>query len=191
MKVLPNADVITSLAKFLHNHVYHPSRERPPALRDHGVSGRCIQVSQWGVNCLVLLSRTVIHWSLTCITTRSRTVSDHIARKFYWCLGCSAAEMPLNLQSDLWTHCLYIDLNILRCVDNGKASCRLQGDYHYSNICKGYGCLNAAPLWYYFMYRQVSNIRLTIFQHLKDYRTDLQLSLSNPLKPDVKSRMKL
>ena len=40
-------------------------------------------------------------------------------------------------------------------------------------------------------YRQVSNIRRTKSQHLKDSRTVLRLSLPNPLKPDVKSRMKM
>ena len=41
------------------------------------------------------------------------------------------------------------------------------------------------------IYRQVSNIRRTKSQYLKDYRTVLRLSLPNPLKPDVKSRMKM
>ena len=41
------------------------------------------------------------------------------------------------------------------------------------------------------MYRQVSNIRRTKFQQLKNYRTVLRLSLPNPLKPDVKSIMKM
>ena len=40
-------------------------------------------------------------------------------------------------------------------------------------------------------YRQVSNIRRTKSQHLKDSRTVLRLPLPNPLKPDVKSRMKM
>ena len=40
-------------------------------------------------------------------------------------------------------------------------------------------------------YRQVSNIRRTKSQHLKYSRTDLRLSLPNPLKPDVKSKMKM
>ena len=40
-------------------------------------------------------------------------------------------------------------------------------------------------------YRQVSNIRCTKSQHFKDSRTVLRLSLPNPLKPDVKSRMKM
>ena len=40
------------------------------------------------------------------------------------------------------------------------------------------------------IYRQVSNIRRTKSKHLKDSRTVLRLSLPNPLKPDVKSRMK-
>ena len=40
-------------------------------------------------------------------------------------------------------------------------------------------------------YRQVSNIRCTKSQHLKDSRTVLRLSLPNPLKPDVKSRTKM
>ena len=40
-------------------------------------------------------------------------------------------------------------------------------------------------------YRHVSNIRRIKSQHLKDSRTVLQLSLPNPLKPDVKSRMEM
>ena len=40
-------------------------------------------------------------------------------------------------------------------------------------------------------YRQVSNIRRTQSQHSKNSRTVLRLSLANPLKPDVKSRMKM
>ena len=36
------------------------------------------------------------------------------------------------------------------------------------------------------VYRQVSNIRCTKSQLLKDYRIVLRLSLPNPLKPDVK-----
>ena len=41
------------------------------------------------------------------------------------------------------------------------------------------------------VYRQVSNIRRTEYQHLKDSRTVLRLFLPNPLKPDIKSRMKM
>ena len=40
-------------------------------------------------------------------------------------------------------------------------------------------------------YRQVSNIRRTKSQHLKCSRTVMWLSFPNPLKPDVKSRMKM
>ena len=40
-------------------------------------------------------------------------------------------------------------------------------------------------------YRQVSNISRTKSQHLKDSHIVLRLSLPNPLKPDVKSRMKM
>ena len=40
-------------------------------------------------------------------------------------------------------------------------------------------------------YRQVSNISRTKSEHLKDSRTILWLSLPNPLKPDVMSRMKM
>ena len=40
-------------------------------------------------------------------------------------------------------------------------------------------------------YHQVSNIRCTKSQHLKDSRSVLRMSLPNPLKPDVKSRMKM
>ena len=38
------------------------------------------------------------------------------------------------------------------------------------------------------LYRQLSNIRRTKSQYLKDFRTVLRLSLP---KPDVKSRMKI
>ena len=41
------------------------------------------------------------------------------------------------------------------------------------------------------VYRQVSNISRTKSKHLKDSRPVLRLSLPNPLKPDVKSRMKM
>ena len=47
------------------------------------------------------------------------------------------------------------------------------------------------PQSYFGEYRQVSNIRRTESQHLKDSRTVLRLSLPNPLKPDVKLRMKM
>ena len=40
-------------------------------------------------------------------------------------------------------------------------------------------------------YHQVSNKRRTKSQHLKDSHTVLRLPLPNPLKPDVKSRMKM
>ena len=40
-------------------------------------------------------------------------------------------------------------------------------------------------------YRQVSHISRTKSQHSKDSRTVLRLPLPNPLKPDVKSRMKM
>ena len=39
----------------------------------------------------------------------------------------------------------------------------------------------------YCIYRQTSNISSTEFPNLSIYRLDLQLSLSNPLKPDVEN----
>ena len=51
-----------------------------------------------------------------------------------------------------------------------------------------YPCALGYSIW---DYRQVSNIRRTEFQHLKDSHTVLWLSLPNPLKQDVKSRMKM
>ena len=43
-------------------------------------------------------------------------------------------------------------------------------------------------IWYY---RKISNISRTISQNLNDSCLVLQLSLPNPLKPGVKSRMKM
>ena len=40
-------------------------------------------------------------------------------------------------------------------------------------------------------YRKISNIRRTKSQNLNVSRLVLQLSLSNPMKPGVKSRMKM
>ena len=51
--------------------------------------------------------------------------------------------------------------------------------------------LGNASLGVSFTYRQVSNIRRTKTQHLKDSRTFLRLSMTNTLKPDVESRMKM
>ena len=41
------------------------------------------------------------------------------------------------------------------------------------------------------IYRKVSNIRRTQNQNLNDSRFNMQLPLSNPLKPGVESRMKM
>ena len=41
------------------------------------------------------------------------------------------------------------------------------------------------------VYRQISNIRRTKPHNLNDSRLVLQLTLPNPLKPGVKSRMKM
>ena len=41
------------------------------------------------------------------------------------------------------------------------------------------------------IYRKVSNIRRTKCQNLNDSRLVLQLSMPNPLKPSVKSIMKM
>ena len=43
----------------------------------------------------------------------------------------------------------------------------------------------------FFIYGQISNISGTQSQNLKDPHAVLRLSLPNPLKPDVKSRMKM
>ena len=43
----------------------------------------------------------------------------------------------------------------------------------------------------FYGYYQVSNIRRTKSQHLKEVHTVLRLPLPNPLMPDVKSRMKM
>ena len=58
--------------------------------------------------------------------------------------------------------------------------------------CFIYVCIEYVPMCLYdlqysmkYNYRQVSNIRRTKSQHLKDSRTVLWLSLPNPLKPDV------
>ena len=45
--------------------------------------------------------------------------------------------------------------------------------------------------WYLHIYRRISNIRRNKSQNLNDPRLVLQLFLSNPLKPGVKSRMNM
>ena len=44
---------------------------------------------------------------------------------------------------------------------------------------------------YVLTYRKISNIRRTKYQNLNGSRLMLQLPLTNPLKPGVKSRMKM
>ena len=46
-------------------------------------------------------------------------------------------------------------------------------------------------LWHDSDYRKVSNIRRTQNQNLNDSRLNMQLPLSIPLKPGVKSRVKM
>ena len=53
------------------------------------------------------------------------------------------------------------------------------------------GILQTANIKGKFGYCQVSNISHTKSHHLKDSRTVLWLSFPNPLKPDVRSRMKM
>ena len=60
--------------------------------------------------------------------------------------------------------------------------------HHSINPLRADFCFQETEIY---MYRQVSNIRRTKFQQLKDSRTALRLSLPNPLKPHVKSRMKM
>ena len=43
----------------------------------------------------------------------------------------------------------------------------------------------------YIYYRKISNISRIKSKNLSDCRLDLQLPLANPLKPDVKLRMKM
>ena len=60
--------------------------------------------------------------------------------------------------------------------------------YYYFYVCY---YLSYYLYYYVYVYRQVSDIRRTKSQHLTNSRTVLRLSLPNPLKPDVKSRMKM
>ena len=60
------------------------------------------------------------------------------------------------------------------------------------NCCTGcYGGQMEQNCLEKYMYRQVPNTRRTKSQHLKDSPTVLRLSLPHPLKPVVKSRMKM
>ena len=73
-----------------------------------------------------------------------------------------------------------------------KQSRNIHYSSHFDVVCWGlYGFQWTDIELSHETYRQVSNIRHTKSQHLKDYRTVLRLSLPNPLKPDVKSRMKM
>ena len=73
-------------------------------------------------------------------------------------------------------------------IDNIDISTR--GKLEHSTQIVHYHIAHTQWDWYV-KYRQVSNIRRTKSQHLKDSRIVLRLSLPNPLKPDVKSRMKM
>ena len=77
--------------------------------------------------------------------------------------------------------------------NHNKAQPRRKTKTSYGNLCLG--CrkriLRSTRSKTKSIYRQVSNIRHTKSQHLEDSRTVLRLSLPNPLKPDVKSRMKI
>ena len=87
-----------------------------------------------------------------------------------------------------------------RAKENIEALCkkrlgRKQWVWRSHRSCRGkqiaQWSLGPMPQTIFPLYRQVSNIRRTESQHLKDSHTVLRLSLPNPLKPDVKSRMKM
>ena len=62
--------------------------------------------------------------------------------------------------------------------------------WHHGCWCHG-SFVTWASAAMVFIYRQISNIRLTKSQNLPDSRLVLQLSFPNPLKPGVKSRIKM
>ena len=62
--------------------------------------------------------------------------------------------------------------------------CDVEIGYQYGPLLYGWVIANV-------MYRKVSNIRRTKCQNLNDSRLVLQLSMPNPLKPSVKSIMKM
>ena len=66
----------------------------------------------------------------------------------------------------------------------------INGNLH-SNAPRNNCLIGASNHIYSMNYRQVFNISRTIFQPLKYSHTVLLLSLPNPLKQDVKSRMKM
>ena len=76
-----------------------------------------------------------------------------------------------------------MDIILLHSVSQKGGAVYTQ-NFFIQNICTG-------SFHNEFTNRQISNIRRTESQHLNDSRTVLRLSLPNPLKPDVKSRMKM
>ena len=89
----------------------------------------------------------------------------------------------------------YIQWKWPRVLSRPPVHTRVYSDTAWTFIsfhCHGHSAIIMLPAVFGLgIYRQVSNISCTKFQHLKDSRTVLRLSLPNPLKPDVKSRMKM
>ena len=95
----------------------------------------------------------------------------------------SFKKMHLNMSFGKWrTFCL--GLNVLTFAEPRKTS------QYYCCGCHGSLCCQAI-ISNALDYRKISNIRRTKPQNLNDSPLVLQLSLPNPLKPDIKWRMKM
>ena len=102
--------------------------------------------------------------------------------------NCDNLWQSLLPHSNVW----YSSLN---CVDSfsestqiGSLSAFLQ---HYSSMCNCKPNTADAQSRCLSTYRKISSRRPTKYQNVNDPRLTLQLSLPNPLKPGVKSRMKM
>ena len=103
------------------------------------------------------------------------------------CFHVNAPDATYDLINVGWCYCLVVPGKNLLIYNIEKT---LWGTHIVYTKVKHlqYGAPQRHLFW---IYRQVSNIRRTKSQHLKYSRTVLWLSLPNPLKPDVKSRMKM
>ena len=131
-------------------------------------------------------------WSLetTNVTVQQRTIHpcmNHIACHVTSLMRCLSATSLYGCLSICWLQ--------ICCKSNWNQTHNQSIDglwwlwVHVSGAL--WVLLSALHTFHETVYRQVSNIRRTKSQHLKDPRAVLRLSLPNPLKPDVKSRMKM
>ena len=135
----------------------------------------------------------LIVWFMSC-TFHCRVICD-----IFYCKPC-CCEVHLYQLSTPYGFAMGID-SAMSCIIQGgivkyyrkrdNMQCKAAVNAYSTTVCFCHVYINSVLLFWVPKYRKVSNVSRTKSQKWNDSRLVLQLSLPNPLKSGVKSRMKM